>query len=161
MCQSEELKCDSKLLKVHLLWVQRLYEVEDVWLCGLAELQTVLGLPAVHWWAQIGVLGIQRSPSDCCFSVRTLLGFRKCTAQCVCNFLCPACMQDISTVSVPHMCAPMQHPSAAYWQGKGWDLGFECFMVLSPSQLHRVCYRGCAFTGKIQIEENKYIYSYP
>lgn len=61
------------------------------------------------------------------------------------------CMQNSSTVSVQHMCAPMQHPSAVYWQEKGWDLDFGCFMVLSPSHLHSVCYRGCAFTGKIQI----------
>lgn len=27
VCQSEELTCDSKFLKVHLLWVWRLYVV--------------------------------------------------------------------------------------------------------------------------------------
>lgn len=74
------------------------------------------------------------------------------------------CMQNSSTVSVQHMCAPMQHSSAVYWQEKGWDLDFGCFMVLSPSHLHSVCYRGCAFTGKIQIQEKYkciYRFSYP
>lgn len=87
MCQSEELKCDSKFLKVHLLCIQRLCEVEDVW---ASRATASIGSPAVHWWVQIGALGMQRSPSDSCFSSTALFGFWKCTAQCVCNFLCPA-----------------------------------------------------------------------
>lgn len=132
MCQSEELKCDSKFLKVHLLWVQRPCEVEDACLCGLAGLQAVLGPPAVHWWAQTGAVGMQRSPSDCCFSGTALLGLRKCTARCVCNFLCSAlhaghlhsqCTACVCTCAKPQCRVPA-------WEVMG--SGFWMFYGIEP-----------------------------
>lgn len=70
----------------------------------------------------------------------------------VCAISCVLlCVQDISTVSVQHMRAPMQHPSAVYGHGKRWGLDFGCFMVLSHSPL--AIYAGCATEAVHSLEE--------
>lgn len=144
----KESKCDYKFLKVGLLWVWRLVwfgkwfwclqSSISWWLCGLAEVQAVLGPPALHCWRQKGPLGTLGSPSDCCFSGAALVGLTKCITVCLhfpvsCYVCFNACVTYVS----------MQHADAVYQYGKWWGLYFGCFLLL-------LCYKGCVFTGKKQ-----------
>lgn len=117
MCQSKELKCDSKFLKVCLLWVWRLCVVQGSSF-GAFSLLSPDGCVGRWGTGSIGtscnlLLRAKRTSGHieeplCCSSGTALLGLSKCITQCVCIFLYPAMYTSIQYTT--HVCI-----YATYW----------------------------------------------
>lgn len=149
MCQSEELKCDSKFQKVHLLWVQRPCEVEDVWASRATDsirtsCSSLMSANRSFGHAEEPLWLLLQSRLLLCLGLENAQHFVS-AISCVLLY-----MQDISAVTVQRVCAPMQHPVLCIGRGSDgvWVLGVLCYWAW-------VICTGCATEAVILLEKSK------